>query len=77
MRLMTEMKQCADGMVCVSKGIDMQADREHDAAVAHALMQSLETHLQIFSGTSHMDLLEVKLRADELLREWGYGDECG
>lgn len=46
-------------------------DFSHDAAAAHALMQALGE----FAG-DHTNLpLCITRRADDILAEWGYGDE--
>jgi len=78
MKLKTEMKNCADGMVCVSKGIDMQLDREHDAAMAHALVIALGelgvTRDGIFAECCQASDTRqfVFERAAEIMAQWGY-----
>lgn len=44
---------------------------EHDAAAAHALLQSLNEHVGDHTNLS----LCIIRRAGDILAEWGYGDE--
>jgi hypothetical protein len=46
-------------------------DFSHDAAAAHALLQSLNEHVGDHTNLS----LCIIRRAGDLLEEWGYGDE--
>ncbi|MGE7139714.1 hypothetical protein ACQKIE_18965 [Luteibacter sp. NPDC031894] len=48
-----------------------RANVEHDAAMAHALVQAIRTHChEVFCD-------RIEETADEILAEWGYGDGCG
>jgi hypothetical protein len=66
------MRPYKDGTVYAAGFTDQHA---HDAMVAHALLQSIDTHLRIYTGKSRMDLMEVKLRANEIMAGWGYSDD--
>lgn len=81
MKLKTEMKRCSDGYVCVSMGMEMQTDREHDAAYAHALVKALNEHAEDFTACWSDDPVEfapwVFERAAEIMAEWGYRHDKG
>lgn len=80
MKLITEMQ---DGCVhasdyCVDEECVDSSEAErlvHDAAAAHALMQALNEAggLSIFTGRGSC-LDWIGRRADELMREWGFGE---
>jgi hypothetical protein len=80
MKLMTEMQ---DGCVhasgyCVDEECVDSSEAErliHDAAAAHALMQAIIGTID--SNSTEARANAMIRRADELMREWGFGREGG
>lgn len=73
MKLRTKMQAWRDGKTIpvapdTSKSFFMM---EHDAAAAHALMRAVTLELPM------PQLMSVKAKADELMREWGFDREAG
>lgn len=73
MKLRTEMQDtCVHARgICVDDGdvlAEQSKDLQHDAAAAHALMLAME-------GIPKRYREWLEIRADELMREWGYTND--
>ena len=79
MKLLTEMQDgCvhANGYCVDEDAVELrQAEKlVHDAAAAHALMQAMED-LNHSGWTKYQNPIHAAIcRADELMREWGFGE---
>ena len=50
------------------------AEFKHDAAAAHALMQAISEAESEDDEFPNTYAAHIRLRADELMREWGFGE---
>lgn len=83
MKLMTEMSHSNSWHAPRAVGFAIEEDDErdqfrHDAAAAHALMHAIRDAFDepcVFPAPPWPSPAWIETRADEIMREWGFGQE--